>query len=147
MKTRNNKILQVILLSSLIMGFSLSTVRTTEKSKYIEIEKIFNTFESGVKSKSIKEFSGYLMSEVYISLEDGTASYFSASQSYHILSDYFNQFNHMTFKFIKKEINIEKPFAVGQIKHNKNGVRGSSQIFITLQQENGVWKISQIIIN
>jgi hypothetical protein len=146
MKIIYRKILPLILLL-FIIEMNNSIAQSITNNENAEIEKIFDAVQNGIKSKSVKEFSANLLSEVYISLENGTNSYFSSSQSYHILNDYFNQLEHVSYNVIKKQSSSEKPFIVGQIRYSKKGIPASAQVFITLIREDGAWQVSQIIIN
>lgn len=147
MKEFNNKILPLVLLMVFFMSTPFVYSQQENETEVKEIEKIFSHLESGIKTASIKEFTGYLMSEIYISLENGVTSYFSSTQSYHILDNYFKLNKPIGFKLIKVVTVSDKPFAVGQLKYSKNGILSDSQVFATLLRENGKWKISQIIIN
>ena len=104
-------------------------------------------FENGVRTGAIKEFSNNLISETYISLENGESSYYSSNQSFYILKNFFQNYNPISFKLLKTSTNEERPFAIGKFVYSKSGIRGESQVFITLKLENENWKIAQIIIN
>ena len=147
MKNFTKKILVFIILMFIFISTSLVYSQQENELEIKEIEKIFNHLESGIKTSSIKEFNNYLMAEIFISLENGVTSYFSSTQSYHILDNYFKHNKPIGFKLIEVVATSEKPFAVGQLKYSKNGILNDSQVFATLLKENGKWKISQIIIN
>lgn len=112
-----------------------------------QINKIFSEFENGIRTGAIKEFSNNLISETYISLENGESSYYSSNQSFYILKDFLQNYKPIFFKLINTNLSEEKPFAIGKLIYSKNGIRGESQVFIALKLEAENWKISQIIIN
>ena len=108
---------------------------------------IFIKFEEGIISGAVKEFSQYLSLETYISLENGISSYFSANQSFYVLKDYLQQYRPINFKLDRIRTNVDLPFAVGTFTYILNGVKGTSQVFVSLNREGSEWKIAQITIN
>ena len=126
------KILFLILMILLIYPKSIFS----QVNSNSEIDKIFASFENGIRTGAIKEFSNNIVSETYICLESGKSAYYSSSQNYKPIS----------FKLISTNNNGEKPFAIGKFVYSKNGIRGESQVFMALKRENDSWKISQIII-
>lgn len=134
-----------IIIFLLILVSTNSVLSQTDENK--PIIEVFNQFENGIRTGAIKEFSNSLLSETYISLENGESSYYSSNQSYYILKDFLQNYKPISFKLIKRNQSEEKPFAIGRLIYSKNGIHGESQVFITLKRENGNWKISQIIIN
>ena len=141
---KNPKILFSIIILFLTLSHECIFAQFDSNSK---IGKIFSEFENGIRTGAIKEFSNNLISETYISLENGESSYYSSNQSFYILKDFFQNYIPISFKIIKTSINEEKPFAIGKLVYSKNGIRGESQVFIALKLESENWKISQIIIN
>lgn len=144
MKKPSSKILPIILF--FLLGIVGTNLRGQNSQKE-QIETIFTHFESGIKTGAVKEFSDYLYSETYISLETGVASYFSANQSFYILKDYLSNYKPINFKIIKISSNNEIHFAIGKLIYNRLGVKGESQVFVSLKLENEKWKIYQITIN
>lgn len=144
MKDYFSKILPLILF--LLIGINSSNLNGQISDKE-QIDTIFTHFEIGVKTGAVKEFSDYLYSETYISLETGVASYFSANQSFYILKEYLSHYKPINFRIIKISSNNEKHFAIGKLVYNKNGIKGESQVFVSLKLENEKWKIYQITIN
>ncbi len=149
MKNYFPKILPIILFTIIGINGSYLNGQISDKE---QIETIFTHFESGIKTGAVKEFADYLYSETYISLETGVASYFSANQSFYILKEYLSNYKPISFKIIKissnnNNTNNEKHFAIGKLVYNKLGVKGESQVFVSLKLENEKWKIYQITIN
>ncbi|MCF6268253.1 MAG: DUF4783 domain-containing protein [Melioribacteraceae bacterium] len=144
MKKSFLKILPLILF--FLMGLFGSIVYG-QNSDNEQIENIFSHFESGIKTGAVKEFSDYLYTETYISLETGVAGYFSANQSFYILKDFLSHYKPINFKIIKISTNNEKHYAIGKLVYNRSGVKGESQVFVSLKLESKKWKIYQITIN
>ena len=143
-------ILQILpLLLFLPLGIFSSNLNAQDSSPSDDskIRTIFTHFESGIKTGAVKDFSDYLYSETYISLETGIAAHFSANQSFYILKEYLQHYRPTNFKIIKINVNNGKPYAIGKLTYNKVGVKGESQVFVSLKQENERWKIYQITIN
>ena len=112
-----------------------------------EISKVFQLFENGIKIGAVKEFSDLLYYETYISLENGVSSYFSSNQSFYILEEYLATYKPVSFKLIKVSLSEDKPYAIGRFIYSKNGIKGESQVFVSLKLYNSHWKIFQITIN
>jgi len=144
MKEYSLKILPLILF--ILIGVISQNINAQDSDKE-QIETIFSHFEIGIKTGAVKEFSDYLYSETYISLETGVASYFSANQSFYILKEYLSHYKPISFKLIKISSNNEKHFAIGKLIYSKSGIKGESQVFVSLKLENDKWKIYQITIN
>ena len=144
MKESFSKILPLILF--ILIGINLKA-QTNYTADSNEIRTIFSHFESGLKTGAVKDFSDYLYSETYISLETGIASHFSANQSFYILKEYLQHYRPINFKILKIKTNNGKPYAIGKLVYNKVGIKGESQVFVSLKQENEKWKIYQITIN
>ena len=131
---------------SILIGVNSSNL-LGQSSEVDQIKTILTHFETGVKTGAVKEFSDFLYSETYISLETGVASYFSANQSFYILKEYLTLYRPTNFKLIKISSRSETHFAIGKLIYNKNGIRGESQVFVSLKLEDENWKIYQITIN
>ncbi len=138
-------------LSFIFVGLLISTCilanNTEDKLQDEEILNIFLKFENGMSTGAVKEFSSYFSFETYISLESGVSSYFGSDQSYYILKEFLSNYKPIRFKFIRVDESAEMPFAVGQFSYSLNGMRGTSQVFVSLKSDGSQWKISQITIN
>ena len=147
MKKLYSKILSSILFLLILLSSNSIFSQAIDSSQVSRIKTVFSQFENGIRTGAIKEFSSNLMSETYISLENGESSYFSANQSFYILKNFLQNYKPISFKLIRINVGDEKPFAIGRLVYSKNGIRGESQVFIALKEENTIWKISQIIIS
>lgn len=138
------------LLSLLIFLISISLKAQSENRVNTDaniISAIFTKFENGMSTGAVKEFSIHFDSETYISLENGVSSYFSNDQSYYILKEFLSNYKPIRFKLMRINNSTETPFAVGQFAYSLNGLRGTSQVFVSLKYDGSEWKISQITIN
>jgi hypothetical protein len=146
---RNNtniKLFTAILLIFLIFG-EISSIEKNTHSFQNEISNIFIKFENGMKTGAVKDFSLFFNVETYISLENGVSSYFSQNQSYYVLKEFLSTYKPIRFKFIRINESTDMPFAVGQFTYSLRGMRGTSQVFVSLKKTGSDWKISQITIN
>lgn len=145
-----NKNYIIFLIILLVYTLFITNILGGEKNKKLvenEISKIFQKFENGMNTGAVKEFSPFFDSETYISLESGISSYFSQSQSYYVLKNFLSSYKPIRFKFMRINDSVDLPFAVGQFTYSLRGIRGSSQVFVSLKKNGTTWKISQISIN
>ena len=105
--------------------------------------KVQNTFSEG----EISEISDYITNKTYIGISEEISGYFSYSQAYNLLSDYFKVHKPLNFRFVSMVNKTNSPFAWGEYKFMKNGIRGSHKIFVSLQKNESGYFISQITIN
>lgn len=112
-----------------------------------DVDKIFKLIEEGFANKSVDKFSTYFTSKIFISLSTGTPTNYSANQAYYVIKDFLGIHNPTGFKFDFSSTEAPNPFAWGELKYIKNGMKGKAKIFITLINEKNQWKISQITIN
>lgn len=110
------------------------------------INLIFSEVEKSLNKGDIREVSSYFSTQVYLSLSNEKNGYFSGNQTYYILEDYFNINKINSFKF--ENINQKaSPYATGTFWFNINGSKKKAKLFITLNNNTGSWKITQITIN
>ncbi len=147
MNKNDFKILLIIILFSFIGTYEMFAADNKLISAQNEISKVFMKFENGMNTGAVKEFSLFFDTETYISLENGVSSYFSQNQSYYVLKEFLSDYKPIRFKFIRISNSEEQPFAVGQFTYSLRGMRGTSQVFVSLKKNGTVWKISQISIN
>lgn len=147
MRNKNHIIFFIVLIINTLFITYIFGGEKNKKLDQNEVSKIFQKFENGMNTGAVKEFSSFFNSETYISLESGISSYFSQSQSYYVLKDFFSSYIPIRFKFMRINDSTELPFAVGQFTYSLRGIRGSSQVFVSLKKNGNTWKISQISIN
>lgn len=131
----------------LVFLLVFTTSLKAQEKNLSEAKKIFLRIEEGISSSSIDKFSGYFSPKNYLSLSNGVTGYYSSSQSFYVLEDYLSIFQPISFKLTNISSETGTPFASGILRYNSKGLRGTALVFITLQQINGSWRISQITIN
>ena len=144
---KNYRKLLVFILAGLLVSTNLLAKYLEEEFQQEDVLNILSKFENGMSTGAVKEFSAYFNFETYISLESGVSSYFSRDQSYYIIKEFLSNYKPIRFKFIRVDESAEMPFAVGQFSYSLNGLKGTSQVFVSLKSDGSQWKISQITIN
>lgn len=95
----------------------------------------------------VSKFSSFFSDRTYISLANGTAGYYSSNQAYYVLQDFLLYYKPSNFRITHQVTDSENPFASGEMKYFSNGMRGTAQVYVSLKNDNGNWRISQITIN
>lgn len=143
LKTKYRNI--IIPLFLIVLAFQISL--KAQAKEITEQEKIFKRIEEGFANSSVDKFSTYFLSKIYISLSTGTPKNYSANQAYYFIKDFLGVHNPTGFKFDFTSTEEPNPFAWGELKYIKNGMKGKAKVFITLTIDKNQWKISQITIN
>jgi hypothetical protein len=108
---------------------------------------ILRKVEEGFNNGDVEKFAKYFSSQTYASLSNGISGYYSPNQFFYIIQNYFNIYKPIGFRFIVVNDSSENPYASGLYKYDSGGIRGNSQVFISLKIIGNDWKISQITIN
>lgn len=133
--------LKLIILFTLIFLSSIIAQDTIDGTKsLIKIEDAFNSGE-------VSSLGEYIDSKTYFSFTSDLTGYYSYSQIYNLLKDYFSAYTPIKFKFSSKQGESQTPFGWGEYIYLRNGIRGSHKIFISLQKSGPNFYISQISIN
>ena len=114
-----------------------------ESDGYKSLVKIENAINAG----DVEKLAEYIHNKTYFSYTPELTGYFSFSQIYNLLNDYFNAYKPIKFSFISKSANNNSPFGWGEYHYLKNGIRGSYKIFVSLEKSGPNFYISQISIN
>ncbi len=118
-----------------------------QDAKIKEAQKIFYRIEEGLNNAAVDKFSNYFGDKNYLSLSNGTAGYYSSNQAYYVIKDFLSVYTGASFKLVNIVSEASTPFASGILKFNHRGIRGSANVFISLQSVDNQWRISQITIN
>jgi len=143
---RNNSlILAAVSFVALILINAAQLNAQEFKSK--EAQKVFLNFEDGLSSGAVDKFSNFFCEKNYLSLSNGVTGYYSSNQSYYVLKDFLSVYRPLSFKLVNIVTDTSTPFASGVLKYSSRGVRGTANVFISLQHVDNKWHISQITIN
>lgn len=133
-----------ILIFSLVFCSSLFNSLAQNKPDGIKtLIKIEDAFNNG----DVGKLSQFIDSKTYFSFTSDLSGYYSYSQIYNLLKDYFGAYKPIRFKFSSKSADTNSPFGWGEFVYQKNGMPGSHKIFISLQKSGPNYYISQISIN
>jgi len=118
-----------------------------QNKELTETDKIFSQIENGFADNSVDKFSTFFSDKIFISLSSGTPKYYSANQAYYVIKNFLGIYNPTGFKFDRISSDSSNPFAWGELKYIKNGLKGKATIMVILANDKNQWKISQITIN
>lgn len=108
-------------------------------------DKVFEEIGKGLAEGEVSKFSQYFSQQSYLSIFTGINGYYSSSQSFYILEDFFAIHRPISFSFTN--INAgNNPYATGTLKYDSKGVKKTAQVFISLVATANDWKISQFTI-
>jgi hypothetical protein len=136
----NKNIRKSLLLVLIFVITSFGQIYPDSDRTLIKIEDAFNNGE-------VTKIAEYLSDKTYFSYTPDLTGYFSYSQLFSLIKEYFNAYKPIKFKFMSKSTNSPSPFGWGDYVYLKNGIRGSHKIFISLDRSGPNFYISQISIN
>jgi len=111
-----------------------------------EYENVFSNVQRGISSGSVEAFSGHMAPQVYVNLRGGESGYYSASQAYYLLDNYFRTRKFGTFNFTTIGESDSNPYATGSARCSVRGGREYAQIYVSLSHAGERWVITQINI-
>lgn len=135
------------ILAALILILLLNTAGTGRPlvSSQDEPAGVFAQIESSLNSGDISAWSKYISSQTYLSLSNGEAGYFSSSQAYYILQDFFKNYKVVSFRF--RSVNsYESPYGIGTLTYEFRNRRVNAQVFVSLTKSGNNWLISQFTV-
>lgn len=140
----------------LVFCFFVQFTRAQESRFYNKLDSshrqssaknIFDEIELGISSGKPASILGYLSSQTYLSLSNGTSGYYSSNQAYYILEDYFRIYRVISFRLQNVKVDEYSPYATGTYHYDFRGKRGVAKVFISLNKTANSWKISQLTID
>lgn len=141
-------VLLIALNAMLFAQFQQQKMQLKEQKPALEIPKsIFGKIEEGIAVRDLDKFSKFFGAQTYLSIPNRNPGYYSSDQVFYILQDYFRIFKPVSFRFLIISEKSDNPYASGYYKFESKGIRGTAQVYISLKQAGGNWKISQITIN
>ncbi len=111
-----------------------------------DYRKIFASIEHGIASGNISSFSQYMAPYLHVTLRGEESGYFSASQAYYLLENYFKTRKLVNFDFSQIGESEANPYATGSAGFNYKGNREYVQVYISLSLVGGRWQITRINI-
>lgn len=111
-----------------------------------DYRRIFSDIEHGIASGSIEAFSRFMGAQVRLNLRGGESGYYSSSQAYYILENYFKTRKLVNFEFATVGESDSNPYATGSAGFNYKGNREYVQVYVSLSYAANQWVITQINI-
>lgn len=121
--------------------------RSTRSTQKAPVTIAFSEIEQGIASGNVAVLSKYLSPHTYFSLSNGVSGYYSSNQAYYILEDFFSIYKVTSFKLNNIREGESTPYATGVYGFESKGKKDTSQVYISLKNVGGGWKITQISIN
>lgn len=110
-----------------------------------EIVRVFADIEKGLSNGNVAEFSAYFSNQTYLSISNGVSGYYSANQAFYVLQDFLSINTPISFK-LSNLVTGNLPYATGILNYESKNRRETAQVFISLENSGGNWKVSQITI-
>lgn len=107
---------------------------------------VFRAFQQGFLAGDAASFSSYFAPQVYISLRSSESGYFSASQAYYVLQNYFVSHRIHSLAFTTYGESEIAPYATGPGRLEMRGGIEQVQVYVSLTRTGTRWMISQINI-
>jgi Domain of unknown function (DUF4783) len=111
-----------------------------------EHRRIFESIQGGLRAGNVGVLSQHFGSQVLCNLRDGESGYYSASQAFYLLQNYFSTRRLVAFDFSTIGESESNPYATGSVSFNVKGRREVAQVYVSLSQAGDRWVISQINI-
>ncbi|MBZ0199904.1 MAG: DUF4783 domain-containing protein [Ignavibacteriaceae bacterium] len=121
--------------------------KDTEKTINPAVQTIFSEIENAFSSGNVSALSAYLGPQTYFSLSNGINGYYSTSQAFYVLEDFFKIYKVVIFKFNNIQAGGNNPYATGEYVFELKGKRETAKVYISLKPAGSSWKITQITIN
>ena len=120
--------------------------RERQNGRKREYDNVFSNIQKGISSGSVELFSRHMAPQVYVNLRGGESGYYSASQAYYLLDNYFRSRRLVNFNFTTIGESDSNPYATGSAGFNFKGSREYAQVYVSLSHAGGRWVITQINI-
>ncbi len=131
----------------LLQWISVSIISAQDENVSINPQTIFQKISLGIENGNVSEFSEFLSSQVYLSLNTGEQGYYSRNQVFYILKDYFLIYKAINFKVTSKLINNTNPYLAAKFNYESRGRKGSAKVYVSLTFIENRWEITQITFN
>jgi hypothetical protein len=125
---------------------SAPPVRDKSGDRKREYDNIFSSVQRGISAGSVETFSDHMAPQVYVNLRGGESGYYSASQAYYLLDNYFRTRKFGNFNFTTVGESDSNPYATGSARCTIRGGREFAQIYVSLSRTGERWVITQINI-
>jgi len=107
---------------------------------------LFDVIETSLNNGNISSLTPHMAPQVHINVRGGESGYYSASQAYYLLENYFRSRKVLGFEFSTIGESDSNPYATGGASLNFKGSREYVQIYVSLRRSGRQWLITQINI-
>jgi uncharacterized protein (DUF2062 family) len=112
----------------------------------IEIQRTLVSIERGVSAGTPESFFPALSEQVWMSIATGERGIYSSNQALAILKNFFASRRPISFEFSKIDEVAATPFATGRLVFAHKGKQVSAQVYVSLEERESRWMISQFNI-
>jgi hypothetical protein len=110
------------------------------------ITEMFRKVEHGLQTASVHEFEKEFSMMVTVTIGSNVHGYFSDNQAASILAAYLSERKLVSFEFSKIFEKGILPYATGRLVYMQKGVQESTQVYVSLTQQDSLWVITQFNI-
>ncbi len=122
------------------------SARPGQEAPREEYRKLFGTIQGSLTSGNISALAQHLAPQVQVNFRGGENGYYSASQAYYLLENYFRSRKVLGFEFSTIGESDSNPYATGGASFNFKGSREYAQVYVSLSRSGRRWLITQINI-
>ncbi len=139
----NMKKLSVIVFTVFVLIISLTSHLYADDNLKASIQNV----KEGLIENSIRKFLNIFEDNCYLSLNNGTTGYFTKNRIYYIMENYLEQYKITECDLNSTNLDGNITNVAGKILYIYNGVRYTSDIYLSFKNISEKWYISQLIIN
>ncbi|GBD90710.1 hypothetical protein BMS3Abin04_01429 [bacterium BMS3Abin04] len=148
MKPVNVKIIIILILSILEVNAQNNFAKSMFGLQQKESAKIvFQEIQKGFNSNDISKIAKFIKDDTFINLKNGVSDYFSSSQAYYVLNEFFKAYHTVSVKLDNIKVKNEYSYASGKLIYKRSGVSGTAQVFISLRKTRVGWIIIQLTVS
>lgn len=118
-----------------------------KRQKFAICKKVFVTLSDAINYNNPYTFLNYYNDEIYLNFLNNEKGYYTSSQTYYIIENFFYTYPVSSFKWKISSRSESYAFAKGKYKYKLNGFINSFSLSISLKYINGKWLIDQIIVS
>lgn len=108
--------------------------------------ELFAVIEKSLNNGNVSALTPYLAPQVQVNIRGGESGYYSATQTYYLLENYFRSRKVLGFEFSTIGESDSNPYATGGANLNFKGTRELAQVYVSLARSGQQWRITQINI-
>lgn len=111
-----------------------------------DYRKLFTIIQRSLSSGNVGLIAQHLAPQVQVNFRGAENGYYSASQAYYLLENYFRSRKVLGFEFSTIGESDTNPYATGGASFNFKGSREYAQVYVSLSRTGRQWLITQINI-